>query len=91
MLLGFEETGSVPIVHPVGDVKKDHVLYKDYGHIRLFLPLDSLWLASHSSVGVFRGKSKIAIRGLAKVHAVDEKAVIASPLWLALAGRPVSD
>lgn len=34
--------GSVPIVHPSGDINKDHMIYKDYDLVRLILPLDSL-------------------------------------------------
>jgi hypothetical protein len=81
--------GSVPVIHPSGNLTKDHFAYKKYGPTRLVLPLDSLWFASHSSVGFFRGISRIPIRGLARVHSVKNGDVIASPLWLALPSGPI--
>ena len=77
--------GAVPIVHPIGDIKKDHFIYKDYRLIRLALPLDSLWYASHSAVAFLRRSSPIGIRGLARVHHVGDKVILASPVWIALA------
>ena len=79
--------GRVPIIHPTGNINKDHVAYKNYNSIRLVLPLDSLWYASQSAVAFFRGLSRIAVRGLARVHSVTSKVIVASPIWLALPGR----
>ena len=80
----LKRDSSVPIVHPTGNLDKDHFAYKNYGRVRLALPLDSLWYASQSSIGFFRGNSSIMIRGLARVHSMNGSVVVASPLWLAL-------
>lgn len=79
---------DVPITHPIGDISKDHHAYAEVGSIRLVLPLDSLWFASHSSVGFFRSTSRIHVRGLARVHLVTDSVVVASPVWLALPAKP---
>jgi hypothetical protein len=81
--------GSVPMIHPSGDIEKDHIVYKEYSHFRLVLPLEPLWFASHSSVAFLRRRSPI--RGLGRVHLVSNRDVIASPLWLALPGEPPRD
>jgi hypothetical protein len=81
-------TGDFPIYHPVGDLEKDHHLYKDFGQFKLALPLDSLWYASNSALGFLRGSANKSIRGLARVHSFDDGVMIASPVWLALPGLP---
>jgi len=83
----LRKDGSIPTVHPSGDIHKDHVLYRDYGLVRLILLLDSLWFASHSSVAFFRGRPPI--RGLARVHSANGRDLVASPLWLALPASPL--
>ncbi len=85
----FRRDGSVPMIHPSGNIEKDHVIYREYPGFRLVLPLDPLWFASHSSVGFLRRRSPI--RGLGRVHLVSDHDVIASPLWLALPGEPPRD
>jgi len=42
--------GLVPEYHPTGDLNKDHIVYANYPIVRLILPLDSLWYASHSAI-----------------------------------------
>lgn len=82
----LRKDGSVPAVHPSGDISEDHIIYKNHQHFRLILPLDPLWFASHSSVAFFRRRTPI--RGLARVHSLSGHNVIASPLWLALPAGP---
>jgi hypothetical protein len=84
----LRKDGSVPIAHAIGDIDRDHIVYKDYRRFRLVLPLEPLWFASHSSVAFFR--RRIPIRGLARVHSVSRHVVVASPVWLALPSGPLS-
>jgi hypothetical protein len=85
----LRKDGSIPMIHPSGDIEQDHVVYKEYRRFRLVLPLEPLWFASHSSVGFLRRRSPI--RGLGVVHQINNHDVIASPLWLALPAEPPRD
>ena len=83
--------GEVPVYHPTGDNDRDHLLKKSFGSVELLLPLDSLWYASHSSVGFFRSRGLASIHGLARVHSVEGTRIQASPLWMTLPNEPLFD
>jgi hypothetical protein len=85
------KNGIVPVYHPTGDPDHDHVIKKTFGAIELVLPLDSFWYASQSSVGLFRGRSWISVRGIARVHSSQGLKIIASPIWMALPSDPLFD
>jgi hypothetical protein len=85
------KNGEVPEYHPTGDTERDHLIKKVFGNIELVLPLDSLWYASHSSVGFFRSVGLTSVHGLARVHSVEGTQIQASPLWMTLPNEPRFD